>query len=80
MFVAEDCAGPIITLNNNQCRYPTPLHQPYGKVTIFCGKPAVPGTSWCKEHKSRVLMSRSEVINKIKIEDKLKLNHVHISS
>ena len=69
----------IIDLKDNQCKYPTPLHQTVGGVTLFCGRQAVPGKSWCKEHKSRVSYTRQEQIIRLKTEDKRMLNKLSIA-
>ena len=77
--IPSQFSDKITELRRNQCRYPTPMHQPHGVPMIFCGRAVVPGTSWCPHHKSKVLRTRQEQIQQMKINDKHKLNKAHLS-
>jgi hypothetical protein len=38
----------LARLERGQCRYPIGELQP--RWLLYCGKPALPGKSWCSEH------------------------------
>jgi hypothetical protein len=47
--------GTGLTLDElriSSCRYP--LGDQWARVELFCGEPAEPGCSWCKQHRRRV--------------------------
>lgn len=49
----------LLDLRHSSCRWP--LGGAWDHAEFFCGAPAVPGCSWCKEHQKRAFARASTI-------------------